>query len=159
MTHPLHSGHPKSIKAGCPVPPQKGRDVFQHEEHQIPFIRLTWEGMKRSCHFAFFQCANNGWRKGETQKHLNHCGLPDEVAIELCEAAERCKASKEQHTMDCKRREGIGAFSFPPAWPTQDTEVKDCVEGTMHLLHLGMAKSINELAMSFWSGVKMATKF
>ena len=142
LDFPAHKDYPKSIAEGSPVPPPRGRDVFE-EGISLPFIQIEWDVMKAACKFAFYQASRpkKAWSKGTTTCYLKHCGISNELAERLYDAAKACSKGKQQDTINYSQAEGVGTFEFPASWLSREISVRDYIEAVMHQLFLGIASS------------------
>ena len=159
LDFPMHQDYPRSMTAGSPVPPPKGRDVFQ-EEGTLPFVQLDWAFMKQACKFAFFQASRSrkAWNKAMTTCYLKHCGVSTHLADSLHHAAKACAKAKAQDTVDYREEGGIAQFRFPASWLSNEISMRDYIEATMHQLFLGVAESNFELMTKWLADAPAAAK-
>jgi hypothetical protein len=74
---------------------------------------------------------------------LRTCGIAKNIAEEIIDAAAEDHA--EGLSVDYSDKEGIGTFCFPAPW-LGELSAKECIEGVMYLLCLGIADSLLEIS-------------
>ena len=166
-----HQDYPKHYTQGSPVPAPNGRDIFsktfsddcnslqdcQENLVELPFVKLSFPFMKQACQFAFYQASRKKhyWGKGVTVCYLNYCGVSPKIASDMFRVAEHCRKDKKQDQIEYNS-EYVGVlvgenpnaeqevFHFPSSW-SDNLELSDYIETTMHQLGLGIAKYNFEL--------------
>ena len=153
INFPPMSGCPTHCTPGSPTPPPQGRDIFETGT-RLPFIRITFDLLKKACKFAFCQASRPGgrgshWGKGQTVSYLKLCGVGPRAADDLFDSARKCAEEEQQGEVDYFQDDKIHTFVSPPSWCQGGLEVDDFIETVMHQLGLGIAKYNHELCCMF----------
>lgn len=147
--------YPKSCRCpgpcASPVQPPLGREVGLEK---LPTLKISFGFLKQSVRFAFFHLSKNDepWTKSMAKEYLRSCGIITKHQDEICDAGIAARGVD----VDYNDPLCVGGWPFPPAW-TGDIEIEDYIEAVMHLLCLGIAKSVFELT-SKWLLQKIAGK-
>lgn len=152
LKFPAHKDYPKYTIAGSPVPPPSGRDIFG-ENVVLPFLDMSWDFMIQACKFAFYQASREkkGWTKGSTVCYLKHCGVSNNLADQLYDAAKESSKGNGEQPVNYNSSVKIGNFYFDPAWLSKEITLQDFIEAIMHQVFLGATESNHELITTWLS--------
>lgn len=151
LRFPKPADYPTWCWDSCPVEPIPGREV-DGEEDDLPFIELTFEKIVQSAKYTHYHANQKGnkqfWTKAVCLQYMRCCGVSEQHTAELYQAAVDTRGATD---IDYDAKERVGVYRFLASW-VGDLPLKYYIEALMHLLFLGNAESILELATKWTKG-------
>ena len=131
----LSEHYPRSCQPNGPPPP-KGREVGENGNTLYP-VKLTYSFWKQGAIFAFFNIQHKLWDKTTGREYIRSLALNGDYANNhILKPA--FAARQDPLSID----EIKNQIFFPPLW-NGSHDLLDCIETPMHLLFLGIVKSLH----------------
>jgi len=139
----------------CEACPDSVREVAKDADEAKTFTlsptEITFEFLKASVMFCFYNIYENKWAVGEGHEYLRLCGLQDEYIKQYCSLAYNQRVEKVPF-------QDIVYPDFPPSW-LRDVDLFRYIDSPMHLLFLGVVDSTIDLLKMALSNMSMHAGF
>ena len=129
-------------------PPAPKYRSIASSNFKIRSIEITYKYLKQATIFCIHNVFTKKWNKGTAYAYLKHVGISDSFAKKnIVKYAYNCREDGLLSLQDC-----INGFTHPSIW-SSPINLYQCVDAPMHLLFLGIQKSIMTLTMNWLTGL------
>ena len=150
LKSPVPEKYPKEQHPTSPTPP------VHREAQKITYllpVKQTFAWLKQGCRFCFHNVYYNKWNLSMADEYMKSLGLPQSFNRRYI-----VSKAKELHQRNPNHPNPSSTIVFPPLWNTCN-ELDHYIDLPMHLLFLGIVKSIIELTFQWLKLHKSLTSF
>ena len=129
-------------------PPAPKYRTIATENFQIRCVEITYKSLKEASIFCIHNVYTKKWNKGAAYAYLKYAGVNDSFSKKkIVRHAYDYRKDDNLSLQDC-----INDFEIPSFWNGPHM-LNQCVDAPMHLLFLGILKSIMVLTMNWLTGL------
>ena len=137
---PLPKNYPRVQHSTSPLPPLY-REV--HNITSLKPVQQTFRWLKQGCKFCFHNVYHNIWNLGTSDEYMKSLGLSQGFNRSYI-----VSQAKELYRSNPSHPKPSSTMTFPPLW-NMECEIFHYIDLPMHLLFLGIVKSIIEITFDW----------
>ena len=129
-------------------PPAPKYRTIATKNFQIRSVEITYKSLKEASVFCIHNVYNKKWNKGTAYAYLKYVGINDSFSKKkIVKHAYNYRDDDNLSLQDC-----LNDFEIPSFWNGPHS-LSQCVDAPMHLLFLGILKSIMTLTTDWLTGL------